>query len=99
MQQDLGVGLASENVALCLETAAQFAIVVNLAVEGDDQLAVGADHRLGAGVGEIDDREPPVPEADAAIGDDPLRPDHPGHAPPYGRACGRSSARSIGLAA
>ena len=47
-----------------LEFPAQLEKIVYLAVVGDEQIAGGARHRLGAG-GEIDDGEPPMSEPQA----------------------------------
>ena len=72
MQQDLGIRAGAEDAAPSLEAVAQLPEVVDLAVEGDDVLAVGAEHRLRGCGGEIDDGEATVPEADAAVLGDPL---------------------------
>jgi hypothetical protein len=70
-EQHLGVRLGSKPDAVGFEAAAHRAVVVDLAVEGDDQPAVVGAHRLaGAGV-EIDDGKAPVAEADPAIGRTP----------------------------
>ncbi len=49
--------------AVSLEFSAQLRIVVDFAVEHDDETAVAAGHRLGSTVGEVDDRKPSMPEA------------------------------------
>ena len=67
MQQHLGVALRSEDEALAFQLAAQLAIVVDLAVERDAIAPVGARHRLRAGLRQVDDREAPMREADAAV--------------------------------
>ena len=67
VQQDLGVGVGLEGIALGFELLAQLAVVVDFAVEGDAQAAIGSGHRLGTGGGEIDDGEAAVGEADALI--------------------------------
>ena len=72
-EQDLGVRRRPEAVALPLEVALERLVVVDLAVEDDRHrpaLAPGR-HRLGAALGEVDDREPAVPQADAAVGPRP----------------------------
>jgi hypothetical protein len=46
-----------------LELDAQLRVVVDLAVEHDDETAVFTCHRLGSTVGKVDDREPSMPEA------------------------------------
>jgi hypothetical protein len=50
VQDDLAVGVRLELGALVLEPLAQRAVVVDLAVDGKDDLAVGGDERLGTGV-------------------------------------------------
>ena len=72
LQQHLGVGVGAEAVALGLELRLQLAVIVDLAVEGDGERAVGAVHRLRAALGQIDDREPPVGEADPPVGREPV---------------------------
>ena len=50
-QQDFGVGRGAEGNAINLQRPAQFAEVVNLAVEDDGVAPIGGHHRLvGAGV-------------------------------------------------
>ena len=53
------------------ELAADVAVVVDLAVEGDDVAAVGGMHRLRAAGAEIDDGEPALAQRHAALGLDP----------------------------
>src|SRR5262245_21998809 len=72
MQKELGIRIALECVALCLQSGPQRAIVVDLAVESNDQPAVCSLHRLRAARRQIDNRETAMPEADAAIGGVPL---------------------------
>ena len=67
VQQDFGVGSGAEDVALGFELFAQFAVVVDFAVEGDDELAVGAVHGLRAALGEVDDGQAAVAQGDAAV--------------------------------
>ena len=71
MQQHLGVGVRAENAAPALELAAQLAVVVDLAVERDAEAPVGGGHRLRARLGQVDDREAPVGEADPLVIRDP----------------------------
>jgi hypothetical protein len=59
------VGLEGEAVAL--ELRAQLAVVVDAPVEDDGQAEILVDHRLRAALGEVDDRQPPVGQADAAV--------------------------------
>ena len=72
VQQDFGVGFGAEDVALRFELAAQFAVVVDLAVEGDDELAVGAVHRLRAALGEVDDGQAAVAQGDSSVIGEPF---------------------------
>ena len=72
LQQHLGVGFAVELVALGLQLRAQFAVVVDFAVEGDREPAVGALHGLGATLRQVDDRQPPMGKADTPVGTGPL---------------------------
>jgi hypothetical protein len=59
-------------VALRFKLAAQFAVVVDLAVEGDDELAVGTVHGLRAALGEVDDGQAAVAEGDSSIIGEPF---------------------------
>ena len=52
---------------LGFQLGAKFRIVIDLAVEHDDQAAVRADHRLIGAFGQIHDRQPAMAEAAAAI--------------------------------
>ena len=63
-QQHLAVGLGAEGVAARRQLGAQFAEVVDLAVEDQRRAAVGAAHGLVAGRCEIEDRQPPEGQAD-----------------------------------
>ena len=53
-----------QRVAAGEQLLAQLGVVVDLAVEDDDDGAVLVGHRLRA-AGDVEDREPPVAEADA----------------------------------
>jgi hypothetical protein len=64
VDDDFGVGMGAEGVAERFELGHQFLEVVDLAVEHHDDRAVFVEQRLLAG-GEVDDRQPPVPEAHA----------------------------------
>ncbi len=55
VQQRFGIGGRAEAHALGLEFGAQRPVIVDLAVEGDDDVAVGAGHRLGGAVGQVED--------------------------------------------
>ena len=85
VDQDLGVAVALEDVALGDELPLEIEEVVDLAVEGDPDGPVLVGHRLRAGRGEIDDRQAPVPESERAFDVDAatvrtaMR-DHVGHA-------------------
>ena len=85
VDQDLGVAVALEDVALGDELALEIEEVVDLAVEDDPDRSVLVGHRLRAGRREIDDRQAPVAEAerafqvDAAAVGTAMR-DHLGHA-------------------
>ena len=71
VQQDFGVRLRAEGVALGLQFAPQLAIVVDFPVVGDRQASVGGGHGLRAGLGQVDDREAAVREADLPVGRHP----------------------------
>ena len=66
VDDDFGVALGAEDVAERGELRDQLLVVVDLAVEDDDDAAVLVEERLLAG-GEVDDREPPVPEAEPGL--------------------------------
>ena len=70
-QQHLGVGIAAHGMAGRLQLAADVAVVVDFAVEGDDEAPVGRMHRLRAAGTEIDDGEPALTQRHAALGLDP----------------------------
>src|SRR5262249_43376626 len=71
-QHDFGVGTRSEDSALRLQFRAQLEEVVDLAVVRQDEAPVRRKHRLLGGVGEIDDGEAPMPEAERSIDEGPL---------------------------
>jgi hypothetical protein len=54
-------------VARRLELRTQLGVVVDAAVEVHREAEPVVDHGLGAALGEVDDREPPVDEAGAAL--------------------------------
>ena len=65
VHEHLGVGMVRlELIAAPNELRAQDLVVVDLTVVRDPDPAGGVAHRLGRGVGEIDDRQAPVHEAD-----------------------------------
>ena len=59
--------IGAESVAGVLQLAPERKMVVDLAVEGDPNGAVRIGHGLGGGIGKVDDGEPAVGEADAAV--------------------------------
>ncbi len=64
VQDDFGIRRGSEVMPFFLQFLAQFAIVENLTVEGEAEIARLVEHRLGAG-DEIDDGKAAVAESDA----------------------------------
>ena len=74
---------------LSAELGGHFGAVVELAVVGDDEAAVGRMHRLVTGWREVNDREPPVSEGDAGADVEPV----PVAVWPAMRNCGRHGAR------
>ena len=69
-EDDLCVPLGPEYCAKRGKLAAQFAEIVNLAVEDDGRAAIGRMHRLGRAF-QIDDRQAPMAQANPGIGPDP----------------------------
>ena len=67
MQQDLRVSLSAKHVAPCFERRTQLPVIVDLPIKGDDELAVGAHHRLRATFGKVDDCQPAMPKPDTLI--------------------------------
>src|SRR6202050_2748015 len=63
MQQHLRVGARAEAGAVRLEFGTELRIIVDLAIEYDDEAAVFTGHWLGRTVGEVDDRKPSMPES------------------------------------
>ncbi len=63
-ENHLGIAVRQESLAERLELAAELEVVVDLAVEGDRQVAVGGRLGLVAAGREIDDREAAVGESD-----------------------------------
>src|SRR5947207_178432 len=66
MQEDFGVRLSAEAMALADELLAKFDVVEDFAVEGDPERAVGARHRLAA-AGQIENAQSRVREARARL--------------------------------
>ncbi len=50
-----------------MQLLAQFLVVVDAAVPGDCEAQFGVDHRLGAGLAQVDDPQAAVPEGDPAL--------------------------------
>ncbi len=69
-EDHLGVARGAERETRLLQLAAQFAEVVDLAVEDDHCAAIGRMHRLRRS-GEVDDRQATMAEADPVIGPHP----------------------------
>ena len=70
VHQDLGVGVAVEGVAGCLQLGAKLLEVIDLAVENDRDLAVVARHGLSASFGKVKNRK--TTEAKGNVVDDML---------------------------
>ncbi|MGY4296813.1 hypothetical protein ACVWXN_004908 [Bradyrhizobium sp. i1.4.4] len=66
-QQDLRITIAGEALACALELLPQWLVVVDLAVERNDEAAVARKHWLPARIGEIDDGQPAMPERNAGV--------------------------------
>ena len=64
MNDNLGVRVRSEMVAVILQLAAKFAKVINFAVVGDPNSTIFVRHRHVAGGREVDDAQPAIAEAD-----------------------------------
>ena len=64
MEDDFGVAVGAEDVALCLQLGPQVEEVVKLAVEDDAARVVLVPNRLLT-AGEVDDAQPPHAEKDA----------------------------------
>ena len=69
-EDHLGVALGEEDVTLGFELGPDLAEIVDLAIEADRDPPVGRQHRLRGGVGEVDDREAAMAEADPGRGPD-----------------------------
>ena len=72
VEHHLGVRLRPETVARRFQLGPQLAEVVDLAVVAEHIALVADDHRLMPGRREIDDRQPAVTQADAALDPVPL---------------------------
>ncbi len=71
-QQHFRIGRRLELLACRGELVAQLAVVVDLAVEHDRQIAFPAVHRLIGAIADIDDRQTAVSETDAAVVAEPV---------------------------
>src|SRR6266516_231637 len=92
MENGFGVALGRERVSAGQEPAAELPVVVDLPVEDDDLRAILVEDRL-APARQIDDAEPPHPEADGARYIDalvvrPPMPDRVAHPPNRGSGGG-----------
>ena len=58
--EHLGVAAAAEDIPFPLEPTTELTVVIDFAVEGDDDPAVRGTHRLTAGLRKIEDRQPDV---------------------------------------
>ena len=72
-KQHFGIGIAAHRTAGRLQLAADVAVIVDFAVEGDDVTPIRRMHRLRAAGTEIDDGEPALTERHAGLGLDPDR--------------------------
>jgi hypothetical protein len=71
LEQHLGVGIAAHGTPGVAKLLADVAIIVDLAVEGDDVTTIGRVHGLGTARAQIDDRESALAEHDPDLGLDP----------------------------
>ncbi len=67
LEQDLGVAVGEEAVAVADQVLPQFLVVVDAAVPGDGQAQLRIDHRLGARFGQVDDLQATMAERDPAL--------------------------------
>src|SRR4051794_13778429 len=65
MKEHFGVARGFENVSFGFKRGAQFAIVVNLAVENNGELALRPEHWLRAAWRKVNDGKSPMAETDA----------------------------------
>src|SRR5665213_4292653 len=64
-KHDLGIARRAESVAQVFELASKLDVVEDLAVIHENEVSIGADHRLRPTF-DVDDREPHVHHADVA---------------------------------
>ena len=68
----LGVGGGEEPVTVSPQLLAQLLVVVDAAVEHRDQPQFVVNHRLGAGLGQVDDRQSAVGQRDRTVMPEPV---------------------------
>src|SRR5262249_16752675 len=61
VQQDLSIRLSAKYAPARLQRRTQFPVIVDLPIKCDDDLAVGAHHRLRAAFRKVDNGQPAVP--------------------------------------
>jgi hypothetical protein len=67
LEENLGIARAAKLHALPLQAAAEFAMVVDFSVIGEDTGAVRRAHGLARGCRQVDNRKSPVTEGDASL--------------------------------
>ena len=67
LEQDLGVAVGEEAVAVADQLLPQLLVVVDAAVPGDGEAQVRVDHGLGARFGQVDDLQATMAERDPAL--------------------------------
>ena len=68
LQEHLAVARGTERAAARLEPRAEFAEIVDLAVEDQNVAAAVRVHGLGGGIGQVQDGKPDVAQSDLALG-------------------------------
>ena len=71
LQHHLGVAVGEEAIALRLEFRAQILVVVDTAVERDCQAQLAVHHGLAGMAAEIDNAQPPMPQRNAPLLEQP----------------------------
>ena len=77
MEQNLGIALGLEAMALVLQPAPQFPIIINLAVEYYPDGVIGSSHGLSAGLAQINNRETAMGQRHALDPAKPITRPHP----------------------
>ena len=72
LEENLGIARAAKLHAFPLQLAAEFAMVVDFSVIGEDTGAIRRAHGLAGGFRQVDNRKPPVTEGDASLLPDAL---------------------------